>query len=314
LPYIQQWNLTVEQQLPGQTLFRMTYVGSKGTHLQWTRDANAPIRPSGPSSTWAPAEQRRPYAPNFSYINGIFWDGYSEYQSIQANLEHRFSHGLSTVLNFSHSRAFDSNSDGQEFIATGVQNAYNLRGEYGPSDFDIPNNFVGSVVYELPIPSTHNHVADLFVRGWQTNGIISVHSAPPFSIYSVRDNELTTANYQRDKLVGDPHLANRGPKLPFSAYYNKNVYSDTYTPDNDSNISARNSMRGPGYANVDLSAFKNFNFEYAQVQIRALATNAFNNASLGIDGTGQYSANPYFGQLSTSKGGRQLQFGVHVNF
>ena len=314
MPYIQQWNLTVEQQLPLQTLFRVTYVGSKGTHLQWTRDANAPMRQAGPSSTWASTQARRPYNPGFSYINGLFWDGYSEYQSLQVSLEHRFSHGLSTNVNFNHSRTFDSNSDGQEYIATGVQDPYNLRRDYGPSDFDIPNNFVGSFVYELPIPSTGNHLADMFVRGYQINGIVSIHSAPPFSIYSRFDNELTTEGYQRDALAGNPKLAQRGSKLPFSAWYNKDAYSETYSPDNDSNVSGRNSQRGPGYGNLDISAFKNINLEHAQLQLRVQAFNALNNPSLGIDGTSQYVTSQAFGVLTTSKGGRTLQFGAHLSF
>ncbi len=313
-PYVQQWNLTLEQQLPLQTLLRVTYVGNKGTHLQWTRDANAPQRQAGPSSTWASTQARRPYNPGFGYITGLFWDGYNEYQGVQVSLEHRFNRGLSTTVNFNHSRDFDSNSDGQEFIATGIQNPYNLRQEYGPSDLDIPNNFVASFVYDLPIPSTGNHLADAFVRGYQLNGIVSIHSAPPFSVYSTTDNELTTEGYQRDKLIGNPNLTNRGPNLPFSPYYNPEAYDQTYTPDNDSNISGRNSLRGPGYADFDLSAFKNVKFEKAELQLRLETFNTFNHPNLGINGQTQYFSSPDFGKLTTDSGGRTLQFGAHLSF
>ena len=313
-PYVQQWNLTFEQQLPLQTLFRVTYVGNKGTHLQWTRDANAPVRQAGPSSTWASTQARRPYNPGFGYITGLFWDGYNEYQGVQVSLEHRFNHGLSTTVNFNHSRDFDSNSDGQEYIATGIQNPYNLRQEYGPSDLDIPNNFVASFVYDLPIPSTGHRLADLFVRGYQVNGIISVHSAPPFSVYSTIDNELTTQGYQRDKLIGNPKVNNRGPNLPFSTYYNAAAYDQTYTPDNDTNISGRNSLRGPGYADFDLSAFKNLKLEKAELQLRLETFNTFNHPNLGINGQTQYFSSPSFGKLTTDSGGRTLQFGAHLTY
>ena len=314
VPYVAQWNLTVEQQLPMRNLLRITYVGSKATHLQWARDSNAPQRQAGPSAQWASEQARRPLNPSFSYIHGLFWDGYSEYQSIQVSLERRFRQGLSVNLNYNHSRNFDSNSDGAEYINIGVQNPYDVSSEYGPSDLDIPNNFTGSFVWELPIPSTGNRFADLFVRGYQLNSIFSVHSAPPFSVYSVYDNELTTQPYQRAKLVGNPSLATRGAKLPYSAYFNTAAFNDTYTPDNDSNISGRNAFRGPGYANIDLSAFKNLDFERAQVQLRLQAFNAFNNASLGINGATQYHFSNDFGKLTTSKGGRVLQFGVHMTF
>ena len=314
MPYVQQWNLTLEQQLPTETLLRITYLGNKGTHLQWTRDANAPVRQAGPSANWASTQARRPYNPGFGYITGLFWDGYNEYQGIQVSIEHRFHKGLSTTLNFNHSRDFDSNSDGQEYIATGIQDPYNLRAEYGPSDLDIPNNFVGSFVYDLPIPSTGHKVLDLFVRGYQVNGIVSVHSAPPFSIYSTADNELTTEGYQRDKMIGNPNIANRGPKLPYSTYFNVNAFTQNYTPDNDSNISGRNSLRGPGYADFDMSAFKNLNFEHTQLQLRLETFNTFNHPNLGINGQAQYFSSPAFGKLTRDSGGRTLQFGAHLNF
>ncbi len=213
-PYVHQWNLTLEQQLPLQSLLRVTYVGNKGTHLQWTRDANAPVRQAGPSSMWASTQARRPYNPDYGYITGLFWDGYNEYEGLQVSLEHRFNRGLSANVHFNHSRDFDSNSDGQEYIATGIQNPYDLREEYGPSDLDLPNNFVASFVYDLPIPSTGNHFADYFVRGYQLNGILSVHSASPFSVYSTVDNELTTEGYQRASLSGIRTSPTEVPSFP----------------------------------------------------------------------------------------------------
>lgn len=263
MPYLQQWNLTIERQLPWNSVGRITYIGSKGTHLGWTRDANTPVKGTGPISTWKSPEARRPLAPYFSYIHGLNWDGWSNYEGVQLSFEHRFSHGLSTLVNYSHSHSFDSNSDTMEFISHGIQNPYNLAGEYGPSELDIPNNFVASFVYQLPIPSTHNRWADELVRGWQINGIASVHSEAPYSIFIGRDNELNTENYQRAKLIGNPHLAGgRTAEQQRLAWYNTAAYTDNYTALTDNNISGRNSgIRGPAYRNIDLSAFKLFHVE-----------------------------------------------------
>jgi hypothetical protein len=329
MPYNQQWNLTFEQQLPLNTLARVTYVGQKGTHLQWTRDENAPQRYPGPSANWPSEQARTPFNPYYGYINGLNWDGYSTYEGIQFNLDHRFSHGLSTTLNYSHSRSFDSNSDGQEFIATGIQNPYNLRLEYGPSDFDVPNNFEGSVLYILPIPSTHNKLADLLVRGWQANAIISLHSGQPYSIYVPCDCELNAESYQRARVFGNPRLPQNRPELArVLNYFNTNAYNDParlanpttagsawfYTPDDDTGISARNSGRQPGYRNADLSAFKNFNIEHTVTEFRVQAYNAFNNPGLGVNTQSQYPTSPVFGQLSTDKPGRLVEFAIHVAF
>ena len=329
MPYTQQWNLTVEQQLPLNTVGRITYVGSKGTHLQWTRDLNAPQRQAGPSANWASEQARTPLNPYFGYINGLNWDGYSSYEAVQLNLDHRFSHGLSTTLNYSHSRSFDSNSDGAEFIATGIQDPYNLKLEYGPSDYDVPNNFEGSVLYVLPIPSTHNRTADLFVRGWQANAIISVHSGQPYSIYIPGDYELNAESYQRARVFHDPRMSQNRPEISrVLNYFDTTAYDDParlanaatkgtayfYTPDDDNMISARNSGRQPGYRNVDMSAFKNFNFEHTETQFRVQAYNVFNNPGLGVNTQSQYPGSSVFGQLSTDKPGRLVEFAIHLSF
>jgi outer membrane receptor protein involved in Fe transport len=312
MPYIQQWNLTVERQLPWNSVGRISYVGSKGTHLEWTRDANTPINGTGPIDTWLPADSRRPLAPYYSYINGLYWDGWSNYNGLQLSFEHRFSHGLSTLVNYERSRAMDSNSDSMEFIAHGIQNPYNLPGEYGPAEYDVPNNLVGSFVYLLPIPSTHNRVLDQVVRGWQVNGIVSVHSEAPYSIFITEDNMLNTENYQRAKLTGiNPHLSN--PTR--TAWYNTAAYTDQYTALTATNISGRDSgVRGPVYKNLDASASKNFTIKGVTTQFRIQAYNALNTPNLGIDVGSQYPSSPVFGQLSTYSGGRVVEFAIHTSF
>ncbi len=312
MPYIQQWNLTLERELPWNSLARITYVGNKGTHLEWARDANTPINGTGPISTWASPDARRPLAPYFSYINGLYWDGWSNYNGLQLSFEHRFSHGLSATANYEWSKAMDSNSDSMEFIAHGIQNPYDLPGEYGPAEYDVPNNFVASFVYVLPIPSTHNRYLDEVARGWQLNGIASVHSETPYSIFITEDNMLNTENYQRAKLTGI------SPSLPHPsriAWYNTAAYTDQYTALTATDISGRDSgIRGPAYSNLDASAFKNFTIEGVTTQFRVQTFNAVNNPSLGIDVGSQYPSSPVFGQLSTYKGGRIVEFGIHTSF
>jgi outer membrane receptor protein involved in Fe transport len=317
MPYIQQWNLTVEHQLPWNSLGRITYIGSKGTHLEWTRDADTPVKQSGPISTWLSPEARRPMAPYFGYVNGLYWDGWSNYNGLQLSFEHRFSHGLSALVNYERSRAMDSNSDSMEFISHGIQNPYNLPGEYGPAEFDVPNNFVASFVYLLPVPSTRNHLLDAVVQGWQVNGIVSVHSETPYSVFITEDNELNTENYQRAKLTGmSPRLSgNRSSGQKRLAWYNTAAYTDQYTALTDQNISGRDSgIRGPAYSNLDASVFKVVTIKGVATQFRVQAFNAFNNPSLGIDVGSQYPSSPVFGQLSTYKGGRVVEFGIHAAF
>ena len=193
----------------------------------------------------------------------------------------------------------------------------------------MPNNFEGSVVYVLPISSMHNRFADVFVHGWQANAIMSAHSGQPYSIYVPCDCELNAESYQRAKVFRDPRLPQYRSEAQRVAHYSDaTVYYDPtllankataatawfYTPDNDTNISARNSGRQPRYGNVDLSAFKNFNLEHTETQFRVKAFNAFNNPSLGVNTQSQYPYSPVFGQLSTAKGGRSVEFAIHIAF
>lgn len=312
MPYIQQWNLTIERQLPWDSVGSISYVGNKGTHLEWTRDANTPVNGTGPISTWASPDARRPLAPYFSYINGLYWDGWSNFNGLQLSFRHRFSQGLSALVNYEWSRAMDSNSDSMEFIAHGIQNPYDLPAEYGPAEYNVPNNLVGSFVYVLPIPSTRNRYLDQMVRGWQLNGIFSVHSETPYSIFITEDNMLNTENYQRAKLTGiNPHL----PHPDQVAWYNTAAYTDQYTALTATNISGRDSgILGPRYTDLDASAFKNITIKGVTTQFRIQAFNALNNPSLGIDVGSQYPSSPVFGQLSTYSGGRIVEFGIHTSF
>jgi outer membrane receptor protein involved in Fe transport len=312
MPSIQSWNLSVEHQLPWNSLLRVSYVGNKGSHLEWTRDANTPIKATGPVGSWAPPDARRPLAPYFSYIHGLYWDGRSNYNGLQLSFEHRFSHGLSSTVNYVRSRAMDTNSDSMEFIYHGIQNPYNLSIEYGPAEFDVPNNFTASFVYLLPIPSTHNRVLDQVVRGWQINGIVVAHSEAPYSIFITEDREQNTENYQRAQLTG----ANRHVSSPTRTnWYNTNAYTDQYTALTDQNISGRDSgIRGPVYKNLDASASKNFAIKGFTTQFRVQAYNALNTPNLGINLGAQYPSSSVFGQLSTYSGGRVVEFAVHTSF
>ena len=165
--------------------------------------------------------------------------------------------------------------------------------------------------------------------GGQVNAIMSIHSGSPYSIYVPCDCELNAESYQRARVFHDPRLAQNRPQLQrVLHYFDTSAYSDParladpttagsawfYTPDNDTGISARNSGRQPGYRNADLSAFKNFNLEHTVTEFRVQAYNAFNNPGLGVNTQAQFPSSAVFGQLSTDKPGRLVEFAIHVAF
>ena len=90
-PYTQQWNLTMEQQLPADMVLSTGYVGSKSSHLFGSRNINAAIY--APGATVANTQARRPY-PLFGPIEDEHTIGYSQYHSLQILLRRRMSRGL----------------------------------------------------------------------------------------------------------------------------------------------------------------------------------------------------------------------------
>jgi hypothetical protein len=98
------WNLTLERQFWNQVLLRVGYVASKGTHLSYNTDLNAPL-PS-PTATADNEQSRRPYQ-QFEQITQDSSNGNSSYNSLQVVLEKRFSHGVTVSANYTWSRSID---------------------------------------------------------------------------------------------------------------------------------------------------------------------------------------------------------------
>jgi len=138
------------------------------------------------------------------YVNLHTWTtaGYSFYHSLQLTLHKRVTHGVSFTLNYTYSHSLDTSStpERQDIIggfANGGDsgttiNAWNVRQEYGNSDFDIRHQFNGYYVAELPFgrgrawgsgaPSWLNQV----IGGWQVSGIVHLNSGVPANISNGR--------------------------------------------------------------------------------------------------------------------------------
>jgi hypothetical protein len=317
MPMIQQWNLTLDRTLPGGFVASASYVGSHGTHLIWARDADPPVWTS--NANQSNIQARRPYNPILGYTNTVFTDSYSNYNALQLGLERSFSKGLALTANYTYERSMDLNSDSVETIFFNPVDPYRLNLDYGPSDFNLPNNFIASLVWQLPVPRLENKFLDGALRGWQINGIFSARSGPPFTIYSYQSVFPTGLNFQRPiQVLPDAYLcrncatnemingylnpaafANPNPNLPYPQIYN--------------DVVGRNSLMAPGYKDADVSLFRVLNIkERAQVQLRAEAFNVFNTVNFG--GPHPYFVDSLFGKITSAASPRILQAGVRITF
>jgi hypothetical protein len=308
--YVQQWSAGVQRSLSPTMLFEATYVGSKGTRLPDSRNINQP--PPGPGTT-AQVNARRPY-PSFGNISWFESNADSTFHSLQARFEKRYSDGLSMLGSYTWSKSIDDSpgfaSNSSASLAM-PQNAFNLGGERGRSDFDIRHRLVMSAVYELPFgpgkPLAVAGLAGLLVRGWQVSGILSLQTGSPVTPYFTANISNTFGGTDRPNVVGDP---NNGPQT-VSQWFNRSAFAAPAA--GTFGNAGRNIIGGPSLANLDFSISRAFKIhERFSLQFRGEIFNALNHSNFTlplatVDGAG-------YGQITSAADPRQIQFGLKLNF
>ncbi|MBA3514920.1 MAG: TonB-dependent receptor [Pyrinomonadaceae bacterium] len=317
-PYMQHWNLNVQRQLGRNRVLEVGYVGSKGTKLLSARDLNQP-QPSAlpPGLPFVP----RP-VPQFDEINTIESRASSNYHSLQARLQQRLSAGLAMLASYTWSKSID---DASNFFASAgdpnyPQNSYDLRSERGRSNFDVAHRLSVSYVYDLPFGKGRTYIADdgawsKLLTGWQTSGIVTLQTGRPFTVALVRefDNSGTGISAlgfganDRPNLAGNPNLGQRSPERWF------NTAAFTFPPRGSFGNAGRNILDGPGYHNVNASLFKNTALsDRMNLQFRAEFFNLFNHPNLNLPDN--FLGSPSFGQITSARDPRHIQFGVKLLF
>jgi len=282
-----QWNIQGQRQLNNNLVASLAYVASHGHQLPFPVDIN-----QVPVGLLAPNDQgSRPY-PQFGTIatagtvpneNAI-----SNYNSLQATIEQRMSHGLNYSFNYTWSHFLDdldSAGWGSHSGTINYQNSYNPAANYGNSNFDVRNAFKGHIIYQLPFGRNrqfvnHNTLADVFIGGWQISGDLVVQSGQPFTAVMPVDNSYSLAgsNYAwYPNLIGNPKLQGGGPNRWFNEAAFAAPAAGTFGNEH------RNQLTGPGLATTNLSLGKTFAiWEQVSLQIRGDADNVFNHPSFGL--------------------------------
>ena len=132
-----------------------------------------------------------------SYINVMSNDVHSNYNSLQATLTKRLSHGLSFIAGYTYAHGLDNGSLNRFGLLP--QNSQNLAAEYGNSDFDVRHRFTFTATYNIPGIKGFAQM----LEGWQVNTIVSLQSAQPWTINDTTDNlPSTTRRFQRRRQRG----------------------------------------------------------------------------------------------------------------
>jgi hypothetical protein len=278
-----QWNLSWGEELWNGAGAELQYLGSHAIHLDRDFYDNQPQ-----PSTDRDINGRRPNQ-LFGTIRRIQNDEYSHYNGLTAILRQRTSHGLSGMLSYTWSHDLDitDNSNG----ASTTMDQYNIGLDYGDSNWDIRNRFVGAATYELPIIPHANALVREALGGWQANAIVTLQSGEPFNValgFDQANVGLPRGNVQRPNWV---HKSSAHCSL--HDYIRNNGYNNGGASCIDATAfaipdlgtygtSRRNSIHGPGFSNVNFSLFKSFDiWESLKFQFRAEAGNLFNHPSAG---------------------------------
>lgn len=319
-PYVQSWTLSVERELARNTTLEVNYVGTKGTHLLnrhmiaqprdipaeslslcQQQDANGIYYNAFgdpalglPEISPCSIPSRLPY-PNFNgtYIDSDF-HGYSHYNAGNAKLERRAGDlALTAVYTWSKSLDNKSATAGAGASQTGYEGFMdnsrpNL--DYGRSDFDVPQRFVTSFVYELPLGrgrkfgSDMNRAADLAVGGWQMTGIATFQKGFPYEVTAPDIDGITGSGGMRANITPGCNLHDNTYAGNLKQFFRLNGACFTGPAFGTYGNSSRNFLTQPGINNWDMGIGKNFPIaERVKFVFKADFFNVFNHHQYGQD-------------------------------
>jgi hypothetical protein len=324
--YAQDWNLSVQRQVTADLGIEVAYVGVKGTHLQLTQNINQPFvtdgfyastRPYAALPATSPIIPTQCQAPNpncpYGTINQINSGGNSNYNGLWVTVNKHVSHGLEFLGTYTYSKSLDYNSlsTGETYI---LQNAYNPRGDYGPSEFDTRHRFALSGFYQLPFKGNR------LITGWQIGLVFQAQTGNPLNptlaigpgtgiSLTVRPDILnpvgTTGNpsaYFQNAVICEPFNgtpSGGAPAIPAcAATPNASLavpctFSSTPTKPGGSTYAivpgschpgslGRDAIVGPGFVNTDFSVTKDTKItERLNLQFRSEIFDIFNHPNFG---------------------------------
>jgi hypothetical protein len=315
-----------------------------------------------PGCTWpineTTAQALRPF-PQVGYINMDSYLqnlGQSTYNALEAKIEQRFHNGLNILASYTFSKTLTDADVIQPYLSTSqnggaVQDPENLRGEKAVSSEDVPNNFVVSYIYELPVGqgksflgNTPKPVSEV-ISHWSVSGVQHYLNGQPESIFGATGIPGKNSSVRFNRVAGQP-VKNPAYKNPLNfnssspvtacqtgyfncaAFYDPNLYSNRDPNGTGFNggqgnpyafgTMPRNSsdIRGPGYLTEDFGISKVFSIHGAiKVDFRAEMFDAFNRHIFLRPNSNLNNSNSSVGEIGGLQNGpRIVQFRLKINY
>jgi hypothetical protein len=349
---IQQFNLNVERQLPGNVVLTIGYAGSRSQHILVSQENENLNDPNACPDGFSPVAGYTlgcglgyfPFAAPYQTVASNNSVGNARYDSLEVKAETKSArHGLYALLGYTWSRTFDSGMpDG---LGTNPGAIYwplpgTTRLDWGLSQLNLNDSFTASVLYDLPFgKGKHfggdwNGATNAILGNWHLDLIERATSGFPLFVVDSADESGTYFSYngftlQRPNEVGDPNRPGPeagGANCPtqihtLQHWFNPCAFAPA--PAGELGTAARAPVYGPRFVNTDFSVIKNFPLSFREgmnVQFRAEFFNLFNHPQFYMDGlgdSGQQDINTpsSFGVINnTVNNPRLVQFALRLAF
>ena len=275
-PNTHSWNLNIQQGLSPKVVFQLGYVGNKSTHQLQQLDINQPA--PGIDNSPSAEQARRPFNalfPNLGQINTLSSVGWANYHSLQAILKSTDFHGLTTQVSFTWSHNLDTASEVSDFFGTSgfvPQDATNLRGSYGSSEFDQRRSLVVTYIYAIPTPKIDRKMA-VVLKNWQVSGTTTYRDGLATPVLTFGDEAGVGNSSERPNCVGPFHYNLKNFSQP---YVDPSAFAPP-APGTFGNC-PRNPIVAPGLIAWDIGLQRTFKFtERFSFEFRTTLFNAFNH-------------------------------------
>jgi len=316
-PHVIAWNFSVQQTLPFHFTMDVAYVGNHGVDMGSDQNINASpvIAPTSTNDT-----AYLPYFPHTGTVTQFFVPVSSMYNGLQVKIDRRFSTGLSitTSLSYQKGMAFYNGGDDDGFYGFYLNGQYHRN--WGLNDFNRTVSFVQSYVYQLPFGKgkhflNSGRALDMFVGGWQLEGILTVMTGTPFTVtYSSTYLNLAQGGTNTPievtpsvKILDGINTTSNGGSPWFDPTAFAAPPCQSATPSAGCPTGAidqvggaaqqvgsvgRNSMIGPGFFNMNFALSKTAHFsERVSLQLRLETVNTTNTPQFANPNGGCCTAN-----------------------
>jgi hypothetical protein len=274
--YVEQWNASVQRELPANIVGTITYMGSHGVHLLETNVVNL-INPATGMAQY-PA-----FAPAIGWRGSI---GASSYNGLSVSVRRPFASGLLLTANYAYTHEIDNGSNGSgDGDEISPQNPLCLACEWASGAWDATHVVNGNAVYELPFgpgrPMLNQHnFASAIAGNWQLTTTALARTGFPVNVllpssYIAPDGATGT---QRPDLVPGVPLTPPGGRT-IREWINPAAFA---LPAGEFGNAPRDLFRGPGTWQIDMGTAKTFPIaERTRLEFRAEFYNIFNHPQLG---------------------------------